>query len=717
MIATGPSSPYDAGIGYVGANATPPQTTLPVLPTMSNVVAALNDDSATVTFDPVDGALDYRIYPLPNDSDISTTADGHVVVHNGIYRCAGNRESPVPVIDKAQYIPSDGLNTQVDQETVGGYLRTLANATVGYVYTQPAPGLVPVYAVGESNANADVGCYFARWGASRMKLYTTSESARAQLLATFGRDDGIAFYVPSAPDSTTTQIYVDEQGSSSGTYHQRYYFPDGPEAAAHSSKQAAFLARATQVTGTMPLMRVFYSNQCGWSHDELAVGKERFNRIYKQGDQQPWWSLLWSGITGPTTLVVEALDTRCPFQGLPSSQSIPSVTGYFGTLPLIHQPFVTIDEMRAASASTEVFINGQNGPAWTWNGQGPNGAVIEKAPTAAQLMANTGAGLPLPKAVARSFVTVTPQPHPAMDFLATFHPGSAAETFTPITNGPPSQGCSLDWQMESPTFYAHFVCMDGGPTQGSGLYAFGPVMGELWVTMADNASDTNGKFRLTAKQMATMSASSFLHVTMEADSYSTARRYPQILISDQSSPVQYNLTKGHTLIVQPRGEISSPPAPDDGVADFPIDYNLQICNLRTWDVNNQCPQYDLYHVTDSTGKVLHLAPNDEVGEHASADHRVLYDVFVSTKRAYVFLDAVPYACADLPQVGAPQAGPVTVTWGDVLYHSAVDHTFDFHSKHMQIETHRHFDNLGFSSGVPAPGWDETRFPCAAPIAL
>jgi hypothetical protein len=132
-------------------------------------------------------------------------------------------------------------------------------------------------------------------------------------------------------------------------------------------------------------------------------------------------------------------------------------------------------------------------------------------------------------------------------------------------------------------------------------------------------------------------------------------------------------------------------------------------------VNDQCPQYDLYHVTDATGAVLHLAPNEEVGEHASVDHRILFDVFASTSRIYVFLDGAPYGCADLPAVGVPK-GPVTVTWGDVLYHSGVDQTFAFHAAHMQIEQRRHFDNLGFSSGVPAPAWDLTRLPCASPIA-
>jgi hypothetical protein len=651
-----------------------PDTKLPPLPPLSNVTAIVGDDSVSIAFDPFAGALDYRVYPLPQDSDVSVGQDGSVVIHDAIYRCAGDRESAPAIVDSSPSIQSDAINTQVDQEMVGGYLRTLASATIGYVYPQPGPNLVPVYALGASNANADTTCYFARWRASRAKTYTTSDTERQQLLADFARDDGIVFYVPAAADETTTQIYADVQGDGN-PYRNVYYFPDGPEASAHAKKQPAFFALAGPAPGTLPLMRVYYANECGWSHDELALGQERFDRIYKQGDALPWWSLLWTGITEPTTLVVEALDHGCPFQGLPSAQSIASVAP--------HQAFMTIDDMRATSPTSEVFLNGQHGGG------------------------DAGAG-PLPRAIARSFVTVAPNPHPTMDFLATFPPGATPEVFTPVTNGPPSQNCSADWRYQSPTFDAHFICMEGGPTPGSGLFAFGPVLGELWSTMADNGADTNGKFRLTARQKATLSASSFLHVTMEVDSYSTARRYPQILISDQDAPVQYNLPNGHTLVIQPRGDIS-------GSIDWPVDFNLQICNQRPWDVNNQCPQYDLYHVTDASGTVLHLAPNDELGEHASTDHRVLYDVYASSRRVYLFLDGAPYACADLPDAGPPQPGPVTVTWGDVLYHSAVDHTFAFHAAHMQTETHRHFDNLGFSSGVSAPAWDETRLPCMAPI--
>lgn len=671
------------------------KTKLPAVAAMTNVTAVLDDDSATITFDPVDGALDYRVYPLPSDGDITVTGS-QVVVHNGTYRCAGDRESAPAQVDGAAAIGGIAIHTQVDNQAVGGFTRTLADATLGYVYTAPGPGLLPVYALGESDANADSTCFFGRWQASRVKKYTTSDDERTTLLAAAARDDGIAFYVPAAADATTTQIYMSEDQS--GTqYTARYYFADGPEAAKRMTKTPAFSVLTASAKGTLPLLRVFYGNVCGWSHDELAVGKERFNRIYKQGDAQPWWSLLWSGITGPTTLVVEALDAGCPFQGHLSPASIPSITTFFGAMPLVHQPFLTIDEMRGASATTEVFINGQHGPAWIWDGTKLTNGMQPAAPAAP----------PLPKAIARTFLQVKPNAHPKMDFFADFSPSATPEVFTETPCGVAGGNCFATWRQQSTTFDQMFIDADSDPNTKMPISAAGPIMGELWETYADVAGDTNGKYRITANQMGNMDASTFLHATMEVDSYSTQRRYPQILISDQPAPVQYTLDQGHTLIVQPRSE----GGPD---LDWPLDYQLEICNLRTWDVNNQCPLYDFHHLgTDAAAK---LAPNDEVGEHASVDHRVVWDVYASTKRVYLFLDRRPYACANLPAVGAP-SGPVTVTWGDVLYHSAVDHTYAFHTAHMQIETRRHFDNLGFSSGVPAPGWDESRLPCAAPISL
>ena len=90
-----------------------------------------------------------------------------------------------------------------------------------------------------------------------------------------------------------------------------------------------------------------------------------------------------------------------------------------------------------------------------------------------------------------------------------------------------------------------------------------------------------------------------------------------------------------------------------------------------------------------------------------------FDVYGSTSRMYVLIDEVPYACVDLPP-GGLAAGPATVEYSDILFVSSQDFSvpwYAFDEAHRQDVTSRHFSNLGFSSLVLAPPWDETRLPC------
>jgi hypothetical protein len=635
-------------------------TKLPEVPAMTNVVAAQNDDSATIRFDPVDGARDYRVYPLPKDEDIEVDASGNVVVKNAVYHCAGDREAPAPMVDDGPDEQSNAVRTLVDNQEVGGHLRTLADATLGYVYTTPGDGRIPVYALGDSDPDADNSCFFARWTESRTKKYVTSETERSDLLAKRWRDDGIAFYVPASADASTRQIYLNAGDA-------QLYVPEGAEAELHPDREPAFLVSKDATPGSTPLMRVHYLKACGRSHDELVAGKARFERAYKQGPKQPYFGLTWTPITEPTTLVVEALDTGCPFQGHLSPTSIDSPVDPVES-PIEHQSFVTIDDVKASSATGEVFINGQH--------EAEN----------------------RPKAIARAFVQVAPKPHAPMDWFAGFSPGTTLDAFTDVECGVPDGNCFQSYRQTSATLDVSMMSV------ATDIWTFGQVGGELWVTYADWAADTGGKFRLTPKQKAELNGNSFLHVTMEVNSITTARRYPQILISDREAPVQWTLNQGKTLIVQT-------------FQDWPNSYEVQICDHKNWDVNDQCPAFDLYHVDDGTGEVANLAPNDEVGELSGSDHRVAFDVYASTSRVYLFLDKKPYGCADLPAQGVP-SGSVTVTFGDVLYHSGADEgLMGFHDEKMKIEMRRQWDNLGFSSGVGAPVWDEGRFPCAPPISL
>jgi hypothetical protein len=316
--------------------------------------------------------------------------------------------------------------------------------------------------------------------------------------------------------------------------------------------------------------------------------------------------------------------------------------------------FVTPDDIRAGSDTGEVYINGQ----------GSEGAQ--------------------PTASARACIDVEPVALPEMDFRYGGEPEALSEAENPSFQ---------QFDMDTPTFDVSFLAT------ATDQWTFGGMMGELWTTYADWAANTGGKLRATPKQRATLDGDTFIHATMEVDAVSSDRRYPQMLISDAEWPVQANLPTSHTVVVQTRGGVGGPTYGE-----------IQFCDERDWDVNNQCPSYDLYVLRD--GDTEFLAPQHEVNGLTGVDRTIVFDAYVSSERVYLFLNGSPHGCADLP-AGRLPAGPATVTFGDVLYHSGVDleEWYPFHVERMHVTTTRHFANLGFSSGVGAPTWDESRFPC------
>ena len=93
-----------------------------------------------------------------------------------------------------------------------------------------------------------------------------------------------------------------------------------------------------------------------------------------------------------------------------------------------------------------------------------------------------------------------------------------------------------------------------------------------------------------------------------------------------------------------------------------------------------------------------------------------FEIYASTRRAYIFFDGAPYGCVDLAAGTAP-SGEVRVTFGDVVYHSGADDGIrdrlpdGFSHRHKYTIAERHFGPLGFASGVAAPEWNEAIMPC------
>jgi hypothetical protein len=635
----------------IAAANCPSDVAFPAADAFPNVVASVVGGDVDIRFDPLEKALDYRVYVLPKQSDVSGE-----MVKNATYRCAGNYEVP-QAGNEDQPAPNGGaIRTRIASK-VQGFARAEADATLGYVFTTSGPDRVPVYALGDPDIASDnVDCYFARWPESRVKAYLTSDTDRQKRLDAHWRDDGAVFYAPKDGTAGTTTIYLaaDTTGSK---YDGPLYVKQGAEYDARNMAgkniSTAFSVYSAPQPGVEPLRRVYYENACGRGHDELAAGMARFNKAYKQG-AQPIAELHYGGIAGDTTLVVEAIDHLCPFQGILSPVARPAKTDAFNGYSIDYPAFMTLDQMRQASSTGEIYVNGE-GSAGT------------------------------PHALARTCIKVAPATLPKMDWRYDGMP----ETYSPET-----RTTFQTWQFDSPTFDFDFASV------ATDEWAIGSLLGALWTTFGDNAADTNGKFRATPKTHATLADDSFIHATAAVDTVSSDRRYPQIWISDQMSPVQDNMQKGGTIVIQTRGGITSP-----------VVAEIQFCDHRMWDVNNQCPLWDLYKLND--GKDF-LSPRLEINGIAGVDRTVLFDVYASTKRVYLYANGTPYGCVDLP-AGKIAAGTSTVTFGDVLYHSGVDLAdwYAFHVQHMHTVTSRHFSNLGFSSSVAAPTWNEMRMPCVS----
>lgn len=630
-------------------------TDLPRVPAFEVTRTTVRGSSVEISMAPVEGAKDYRVYVLPRDEDVIVEDDGYVAVRGATYRCAGDREAPLIPTDGQMQVQSGAIASRIVGE-VRGRARRAEDATLGYVYTRAGEGRVPVYALAEPELDADNSCYFHRYTDSRVVRYTKSGAERDALLAAGYRDDGITFYVPEAPSFDTRVIFrVRPSGE------EELVVPDGSERAsfAEDAPTPIFDVLTGEREGTAPLMRMHYDNACGREHDVLTVSRARFTQRAQQG-RYAMPNVHYAGLTEDTTLVVEALDAGCPFRGHLSPIHRDATDDV--DLEPGRQAWRTLEELRAMDANGEVFVNGQHGADSR------------------------------PRALARAFVRVRPTRAPEHDFHASFDVD--IPTPTPFRYASAMNGPAVDLLYELPGLDARLYSISRD------AHAVGTFLGELWVSHGDAGAQTQSKLRITPTQRARVEAGAFLHAQMDVDIVTTDRRYPQIIVSDVGIPVQENMASGFALIVQVQGS-------------WPSAMQVALCEGVLWEASNNCPLRDLSFRPDGT-----WAPTIPVGERAGVDRVSRIELYASTSRVYALLDGEPHGCVNLP-AGSVPSGDVTVTYGDVLFHSGVDvqgevlgeRVYDFHAEHLQIETRRHLDDLAFSSGVPGPDWDETRVPC------
>jgi hypothetical protein len=647
---------------------------LPELPRIDNVRVTTRGDTAIVEFEPVDGALDYRIYKLPDPANVLVGADGELVVKDAIYRCGGDRPIRLRKDDAANNY--DGTLT-ARADTLQNYERQASEEKLGYVFVTPGVGRQPVYRL--ADADGQGGYRNSDWVAAPYAEaysadYVIGSAARDALLAKGFRDDGIAFY---APDDGNVPVYRRlYKPQYWGEHIERIYTP-GPEFDARADDDPdtvdvgeRFRIYDTQQPGTVALHRLNYG------FDVLEAGESRFQRALEQGNQ-PIWSLTWPGLTGKETFVIEALDSGCPFPGgFVSPTHAPQ--SYGGSADA---PSLTMDEARLPSG--ELYINGQHDPANR------------------------------PKPVARAYVDLEPQAKPKMDFYESFDEGAPWDPFVvarDFNNGV--------WVMRNDKWAADFSgCTDN--------LVLGPMLGQLILGFDDGGSSCN--VSLLPRQVgAKLGSDHFVHVRFSTEIPSTLRRYPQIMISNV--PILPADADTFALDAVWHGQLGplpfemKPPGMYQTIVVEPFglgDVQVQFCDQRGWGVGNQCPLFNIYghHEGDSNEDWKQpWLPLPVMSELSGHDRPVQFDVYASTQRVYVFIDDKQAGCAVLPD-GRMPAGDINVAFRAVGYHLGIDDAvdpqtgFQYLHRYSSSHEHRHWDDLGIDKSVGPPPWDETLMPC------
>jgi hypothetical protein len=323
-----------------------------------------------------------------------------------------------------------------------------------------------------------------------------------------------------------------------------------------------------------------------------------------------------------------------------------------------------------------------------------------------------------PRPIARAYVQAAPQAPPAMELYESFAATTPWQALTTTT------GDSQVTIRRNDRFIVEY----GGCTENDPI---GPVLGQLAFGGGDWGSSCNMSI-IPRELQPELASDSYLHARMSTEMPSSGRRYPQVLIT--TVPVAEAGSQPHSYDEPVRSRLGPLPfeegyQPGSGadrtivVQPFGANHELQIefCDRRGWGVNIQCQRANLYG--------YHAGAYDEeweetwrpvpiLGDVAGFDRPVQLDVYASTERVYVFADDKPAGCAVLPGSRMPE-GPVTVVFGAVIYHGAIDESVAPEgSPHQFMRTFqpdyytRRIDDLGLDRRVPAPAWDEAIRPCA-----
>jgi hypothetical protein len=448
----------------------------------------------------------------------------------------------------------------------------------------------------------------------------------------------------------------------------------------------------------------------------------------------------YPGITTPTTLVVEAIDTTCPFVGLmsPVHGSVDAMNSEIDTS--LMGTYSVYTEAEIVATYDALILNGQR-----WN--------------------TTHFGYPAPPidptVLARTTITVTPLGYSGAPPTATFFDDFATEDpITVYTNGADSvaygspnlvYGGVYITQNSKWSFFGQATTLTGATDNFQPAYF---DRARLHFVVTDDGQDDFATVLAYPKQAANMpsaSGTNYLHVTYEVNSDTTDRRYwwlslcgpdqaSSAIMDGQGFPANTlnpnsSLQNGMTtnpgnlgwncLEVLPRNATSGngcAPLPPDGT-NPETDIGLFVYPTGKGAINIAPNQYGAgslfsarwYRQMDSKGNLI--APMLDDQDFVGPTTR--FDVYVRPDRFVMYVNGQQRICNDFPKYALTMAQAM-VGYGQILYHTSDEHInigpsgmfcnappntpsmSDVYHNELYMDG-RDWDNVGFDENVTLPG--------------
>jgi hypothetical protein len=421
-----------------------------------------------------------------------------------------------------------------------------------------------------------------------------------------------------------------------------------------------------------------------------------------------------TGLSGEVRIVVEAIDTACPFPGVIAREhrDVDVVNYALPEEELITFPIVTADEVRASYGS--LILNGHRA----------SDDVAQPAPDVA------------PRVLARTTILLEPNPAaaPAPTSLVFdgFDDDADQPAFVEDLEGLGRSQRAKLFQNSDWSFY----------TYGAEHAEFSIDRGRLNTIVADWAQDIFATNVVYPKRPASLDDSEYLHAHFEVASNATQRRYWWFFLCGEEELGQTLDADGKLMgniiqtsfFYQPDGRNPSveawnclqvfardgwptPLAPTNTRPESDVRVMVNIAGEpeREGVVNVSPDQYECCGI--SPGWFRRMDGDGNLGAPVLDDHMLVapntrYDFWVRRDRVVMYVNGEQALCNDFPNVPLSMA-EAAVGFGQVLYHSAAERVEFFRDYNLRdgqrylIENtpyvdHRGWDNLGYDEGVAEP---------------